>query len=314
MADHKKITIAGAGRVGSMTALWCFLKELGDVVLWNRTADTAKGIALDILEASPLLESDVNFVGTNTFSSTKNSDVVVITAGAQRTEGMSREDLLLTNARIVRDIVKNVAKYNKDAVLMVVSNPLDAMVHVAKAASTYPRTRVVGMAGILDSSRFKNFIAKELRVGVEEVSALVLGSHGDAMIPLPQHASVNGIPLTELLPKRTIHRLVERTRNAGAEVIQLEKSSAFFSPSASATEMIESVVKDKKRVLPCAAYLNGEYGVKGIFMGVPVKLGARGVEEILEVKLTLEEKKQFLAAAQGVRNLVAQLRGVHYGR
>ena len=306
-ATRKKITIVGAGRVGATTALWCLIKELGDVVLLNRTASTAKGIALDLMETTPLLAADVSIIGTDDYRKTKDSDVIVITAGAQRKVGMSRDDLVQLNGEIVRKTVKQLVRYNKHAILIVVSNPLDAMVYAAKEASGYPSYRVMGMAGILDTSRFKSFIGKALQVSVEDISALVLGSHGDAMVPLPNHTSVNGIPLTKLMNKKKIHKLIEHTRKAGAEVIKLQQSSAYYSPSASVVEMIESVLKDKKRVLPCAAYLTGQYGVKGIFMGVPTKIGASGVESILELPLDKKEMRAFQASVKHVKELIKKL-------
>jgi len=249
-----KITICGAGRVGSIVAFECFRRELGNIVLYNRTAKTAKGIALDIQESGPLLDTDVKITGTGDFRQTKNSDVVVITAGAQRKEGMSRADVLDTNAKIVREITKNIAIHSKNAVIIVVSNPLDAMVFLVKKISKFPKNRVVGMAGMLDTSRFKSFIADELRMSVEDVHTLVLGSHGDFMVPLPGHTSVNGVPLQELMPKNKINQLIRHTRKAGAEIISLENSSAFFSPGVSVAEMVESIVKDKKRVMHVQIY------------------------------------------------------------
>jgi len=304
----KKITIVGAGRVGSTAAFWCFSKELGNIVLWNRTKGTAEGIALDITESSPLVESDVSIIGTNDFKKTKNSDVIVITAGAQRKAGMNRDDLLETNLKIVRSIVKNIKKYNKKSIIIVVTNPLDAMTYATLKESRFKRNKVMGMAGILDSSRFKSFVAKELNVGVEDVNALVLGGHGDTMIPLISHANVNSIPLTELLSKSKINKLVNRTKNAGAEIIKLEKSSAYYSTGISISEMIEAIVKDKRRILPCAAYLNGEYGVKGIFMGVPVILGKNGIEKIIQLKLSKDEKNKFRESANHIKKLIKKVK------
>jgi len=306
--ERKKITIVGAGRVGSTAAFLCFVKELGDIVLWNRTAKTAKGIALDIMESGPLFGTDSKIIGTGDYKLSKNSDVVVITAGAQRKVGMSRDDLLDLNGKIVKDIVKNIIRYNKNAVLIVVTNPLDAMVYLAKKISGFKKNKVVGMAGILDTSRFKSFIAKQLNVGVDDVHALVLGSHGDSMVPLVRHTSVRRIPLTELMKKGKINELIKRTRNAGAEVIKLQGSSAYYSTGASIAEMVEVIVKDKKRVLPCSAYLNGEYGVNGIFMGVPVKLGSNGVEKVIEVKLSNQEEKEFLKSSRHVKELIGKLK------
>lgn len=303
----KKITICGAGRVGSTAAFQCFQKELGDIILWNRTASTAKGLALDIQESGPLVQSDVKITGTSDYKKTRDSDVIVITAGAQRKEGMSRDDLVELNGKIVGDIVKNVCKYSKKAVLVIVSNPLDAMVYKAKKVSKFPKKRVLGMAGILDTSRFKSFIASELKVSVEDVHTMVLGSHGDSMVPLTNHTSVKGIPITELLSKAKINTLIKQTRNAGAEIIKLEKSSAFYSPGTSVAELVEAIIKDKKRVMPCSAFLEGEYGIKGIFMGVPCVIGAGGVEKILTVKLDAKAKQQFLKSAKAVKKVVKKL-------
>lgn len=303
----KKITIAGAGKVGSTAALWCALKELGDIVLYNRTEGKAKGIALDISETAPIYGFDSKITGTGNYKYTKNSDVIVITAGVQRKAGMSRDDLLKTNGAIVSDIVKNITKYSKNAVLVIVSNPLDAMAYLAKKVSKFPKNRVIGMAGILDSSRFKSFIADKLNVSVQDVSALVLGGHGSTMIPLPGYASVNGIPLSDLMSKKDIDKIIERTRNAGAEIIKLEQSSAYISPGASVIEIVEAIIKDKKRVLPCAAYLQGEYGAKDIFMGVPVKIGANGIEEIIQLNLTPQEKREFEKSCNSVRETIKKL-------
>jgi len=302
--ERKKITIVGAGRVGSTTAFLCFTRELGDVVLWNRTSKTAKGIALDIMESGPLFNTDSRIIGTNDYKKTKNSDVIIITAGAQRGKGMTREDLLELNGKIVKDVVKKVTRYSKNAILIVVSNPLDFMVHIAKEVSGFKKNKVIGMAGILDTSRFKSFIAKQLKVSVKDVHTLVLGSHGDSMVPLSDYTSVRGVPLSKLMRKSKINELIKRTKNAGAEIINLEGSSAFYSTGAAVTEMVEAIVKDKKRVLPCAAYLNGEYGVKGVFMGVPVKIGANGIEKIIDVKLSEQERKIFMKSANHVKSLI----------
>jgi len=302
-----KITICGAGRVGSVVAFECFRKELGDIVLWNRTASTAKGIALDIQESGPLLQTDASIIGTNDYRKTKNSTIIIITAGAQRKAGMSRDDLTGLNSKIVGDIVKNVIKYSKKAILIIVSNPLDAMVYIAKKISKFPKQRLIGMAGVLDTSRYKSFIAQELQVSVEDIHAMVLGSHGDSMVPLPRHTSIKGIPLTECMSKAKINKIIKRTRVAGAEIIRLEESSAFFSPGISAAEIAEAIIKDKKRVLPCSAYLTGEYGVKGIFMGVPCVIGKKGVEKILKIRLNTQEKAAFMKSAKAVKKVVSQL-------
>ncbi|MCL5773937.1 MAG: malate dehydrogenase [Firmicutes bacterium] len=305
---RKKITIAGAGRVGSTAVQLCAYKELGDIVLFNRTAETARGIALDLSESAPILGFDVKITGTNDFEETKNSDVIVITAGSQRKEGMSREELLCRNADIVESIAGKLAAQSPDAVLIVVTNPLDVMVHVGCKYSGFKKSKVIGMAGILDTSRFRSFISGELNVSVEDVSAIVLGGHSDVMVPLPEHSTVNGIPITELLSKEKIKQIIERTKKGGAEIVALMKdSSAFYAPGTGITQIVEAVVKDKKRVLPCAAYLNGQFGLKGIFMGVPAKIGAHGVEEILEFELNNEEKKAFYESAESVRKLVEKL-------
>lgn len=306
---RKKITIIGSGNVGATAALWTALNELGDIVLFNRTKGLAKGKALDLKEASPLEGFDLQIVGTDAYDETAYSDVVVVTAGLPRQPGMSREELLDKNAAIVGDACAQVAKYSPNAVLIVVSNPVDAMVHVAYKSSGFPKQRVIGMAGILDSSRFCTFIADELGVSVEDINALVLGGHGDFMVPLPRHASVSGIPLTDLLGEDRIQALIERTRHGGAEILSLQKvSSAFYAPAAGVEQMVEAVVRDKKRILPCVAYLQGEYGIEGIFMGVPVLLGARGAERVLELRLNDSELAALRTSAEKVRKLVSQLR------
>lgn len=306
---RKKISIFGAGRVGSTACQLAAYKELGDIVLWNRTAEKAKGLALDLLESAPLEGFDVNILGTGDFKDTKNSDVVVVTAGTQREEGMSREDLLLKNSEIVKSIIKEAVRHSRNAVYVIVTNPLDAMVYLAMKVGKISKKKIVGMAGILDASRFASFVASELKVSVKDVNALVLGGHGDFMVPLPAHTDVNGIPLTNLLPQQKIAELVEHTRKAGAEIIGLEKeSSAFYAPASSLVTMVESVVKDEKRILPCAAYLDGEFGLKDIFVGVPVKLGADGLEEIIELELTTEEKMQLMVSAEKIKQLINQLK------
>ncbi|OLB01779.1 MAG: malate dehydrogenase [Nitrospirae bacterium] len=305
---RKKITIIGSGNVGATTALWAALKELGDIVLFNRTKGLAEGRALDLKEASPLEGFDLEIVGTDRFEDTRDSDVVVITAGLPRQPGMSREELLNKNASIVGDLCAQIAKFSPHAVLIVVTNPVDAMVHVVAKATDFPKNRIVGMAGILDSSRFRTFIALELGVSVEDINALVLGGHGDFMVPLPRHASVSGIPITDLLSDARINALIERTRHGGAEILSLQKvSSAFYAPAAAIEQMVETIVRDKKRVLPCVAYLHGEYGIDGIFMGVPVLLGANGVERVLELKLNAAELQALRKSADAVRKLVAQI-------
>jgi len=305
---RKKITIIGSGNVGATTALWTALRELGDIVLFNRTKGLAEGKALDLKEASPLEGFDLEIAGTDRFEDTRDSDVVVVTAGLPRQPGMSREELLHKNASLVADLCANVAKFSPNSVLILVTNPVDALVHVAAKATAFPKHRIVGMAGILDSSRFRTFIALELGVSVEDINALVLGGHGDFMVPLPRHASVSGIPLTDLLSDARIKALIERTRHGGAEILSLQKvSSAFYAPAAATEQMVETIVRDKKRVLPCVAYLEGEYGIQGIFMGVPVLLGSKGVERVLELKLNTAELEALRKSADAVRKLVAQI-------
>ncbi len=304
-----KITIVGAGRVGSTAAQLSAYKELGDVVIWNRTENIAKGIALDLMESGPLEDFDVSVTGTSSFEDTADSDVIAVTAGAQRKEGQSREELLFNNADIVKSLTQQLVKHSPDAVLMVVTNPLDAMVHLAYKTSGFRKNKVVGMAGILDSSRLRTFIAEKLNVSVEDVSALVLGGHGDFMVPLTNHVDVNGVPLSQLLQKAEIDKIVGRTRRGGAEIISLMKdSSAYYSPASALVQMIEAVIKDKKRVLPCAAYLEGEYGLFDIFMGVPVKVGGDGVEDVIELELTETEKEQLKASASKVKEPVELLK------
>jgi len=309
----KKITIAGAGRVGATAAHLAAIKELGNIVIWNRTESTAKGIALDISESMSIEESDVDVIGTSDFSQTKNSDVVAITMGAQRKEGQSRDELLFINADMIKGVMEQLVKYSPKAIFIIVTNPVDVMVYLAYKISKLPKNKMIGMAGILDSARFRNFIGKRLNVSVDDVSALVLGGHGDFMVPLPNHVDINGVPLTQMLPKSEIDQMVERTRNGGAEIISLMKdSSAFYAPAASLVQMIESIVKDKKRVLPCAAYLDGEYGLKDVFVGVPVKIGDDGVESVIELKLTDEEMDNLKKSAGKIKESITLLKNKKY--
>ena len=309
MVARKKITIVGAGRVGSTAAQLCAMKELGDIVLWNRTAGTAKGLALDIQEMAPIEGFDVRITGTDNWKDTKDSDVVVVTAGLPRQPGMSRDDLLLKNAAIIKEACLNVKKYSPDCILIVITNPLDAMVWYAKKVTGFPRNRVIGMAGILDTARFRSFVAMHLNVSVESVEAMVLGGHGDFMVPLPDHSTVVGAPLTKVLDKKTLNKLIERTRNGGAEILELEKnSSAFFAPGSAVTQMVEAIIKDKHEILPCAAYLEGEYGLNGIFMGVPCKLGAKGMEKVIELNLSRQEERELKKSAESVRELISKLK------
>lgn len=301
-----KISIIGAGNVGATSAHWIAAKELGDVVLLDIIEGMPQGKALDLLEAAPIEYFDADVKGTNNYADTKDSDIVVITSGIARKPGISREDLISINTKIVMEVTKNVVKYSPHAIIIVVTNPLDAMVFVASKTSNFAKSRVIGMAGVLDSTRFRTFIAKELDVSVEDVDAMVLGGHGDTMVPLPRYSTVSGIPITELMTQEKIEQLVKRTRDGGAEIVNLLKTgSAYYAPSAAVADMVESILKDKKRILPCAAYCDSEYGVGGYFVGVPVKLGRKGVEKVIELKLTLEEMSQFKKSLENVRQLVA---------
>ncbi len=306
-----KISIIGAGNVGATAAHWAAAKELGDVVLVDvpQIDGVPQGKALDLAEAAPVEGFDSRLTGATTYEPTADSDVVIITAGLARKPGMSRDDLLLKNTEIVKSVTEQVVRYSPQSILLVVSNPLDAMVYVAYKSSGFEPQRVIGMAGVLDTARYRCFIAAELGVSVEDVQALLLGGHGDDMVPLPRYTSVAGIPLPELLSADKIEAIVKRTRAGGAEIVNLLKTgSAYYAPSASVVQMAESIIKDKKRVLPCAAYCDKQYGVGGYFVGVPVKLGTKGVEQILEVQLTADEKKLMDASVQHVRQLVATIK------
>ena len=303
---RKKITIVGAGNVGSTAAHWIMAKELADVVLIDVVEGIPQGKALDLSQAIPIERSDVHITGTNDYADTADSDIVIITAGIPRKPGMSRDDLLHTNFKIMSDVVSKVVTYSPETVLIVVSNPLDAMVQTAYRQSGFNRERVLGMAGILDSGRFKSFIAQELNVSVHNMSCLVLGGHGDTMVPLVGHTTVAGIPITELLSKERIDAIVQRTRDGGAEIVKhLKTGSAYYAPSAAAVEMAEAILKDKKKILPCAAYLEGEYGISGYYIGVPCKLGAGGLEQIIEIKLSPEEDAALKRSAAAVKELCA---------
>jgi len=300
-----KVTIVGAGNVGATAAHWAAEKELADIVLIDVIPDMPKGKALDLMETGPVEDFDTKLIGTNEYKDTANSDIVVITAGLARKPGMSRDDLLEANRKIVYECTENVVKYSPNAILVIVSNPLDAMCHVAKAVSKFPKHRVFGMAGILDTARFRCFISMEMGVSVEDIQAMVLGGHGDTMVPLPRYTTVAGVPITELLPKEKIEAIVDRTRKAGGEIVALLKTgSAYYSPSAAVIQMVEAILKDKKRIVPCAAFLEGEYGIKNLYVGVPIKLGAKGVEEVVELKLTEAEQAALNKSAEAVRELV----------
>jgi len=309
----KKVTVIGAGNVGATAAQRLAEKELCDVVLVDIIEGVPQGKALDLAEAAPIEKHDAHLVGTNAYDASAGSDIVIITAGIPRKPGMSRDDLLTTNAGIVKKVTQEVASRSPNATLIIVSNPLDAMCHVAFDASRFPKQRVIGMAGVLDSARFRAFIAMELNVSVENTHAFVLGGHGDTMVPLPRYSSVAGIPITELMPPERIEALVKRTRNGGAEIVSLLKTgSAYYAPASAAVEMAESILKDKKKILPCAAYLEGEYGIKGLFIGVPVKLGASGIEQVIEIKLTSDENAALQKSAAAVQELKSALAKLNY--
>ncbi|MGD8212938.1 MAG: malate dehydrogenase [Desulfobacterales bacterium] len=300
----KKVTVVGAGNVGATAAQRLAEKQLCDVVLVDIIEGVPQGKALDLTEAAAIEKHDSNLTGTNGYDETTDSNIVIITAGIPRKPGMSRDDLISTNAGIMKKVTQEVASRSPDATIIVVSNPLDAMCHVAYDTCGFPKQRVIGMAGVLDSARFRAFIAMELNVSVENTHAFVLGGHGDTMVPLPRYSTVAGIPITELLAKDRIDALVERTRNGGAEIVALLKTgSAYYAPASAAVEMAESILKDKKKILPCAAYLQGEYGIQDLFIGVPVKLGAAGIEEIIEITLTEEEQQALQKSAEAVQEL-----------
>jgi len=307
----KKVTVVGAGNVGATAAQRLAEKELCDVVLVDIIEGVPQGKALDLTEAAPIEKHDAHLVGTNEYDASEGSDIVIITAGIPRKPGMSRDDLLKTNAGIMKDVTQKVAQLSPEAVLIIVSNPLDAMCHVAYDASGFPKNRVIGMAGVLDSARFRAFISMELNVSVENIHAFVLGGHGDTMVPLPRYSTVAGIPITELMPKERIDALVQRTATGGAEIVSLLKTgSAYYAPASASVEMAESILKDKKKILPCAVYLEGEYGFNNLFIGVPVKLGTNGVEKIIEISLTKNEKIALQKSADAVKELVEDLKKI----
>jgi malate dehydrogenase len=299
----QKVTVVGAGNVGATVAQRIVEKEIADVVLIDIIQGVPQGKALDILESAPVEKFDAKMVGSNTYDASAGSDVVVITAGVPRKPGMSRDDLVATNEGIVADVVRKVLPGSPDAILIVVSNPLDAMCEVARRVSKLPRERVFGMAGVLDSARMRAFMAEALGVSVENTHAFVLGGHGDTMVPLPRFSTVAGIPLPELMPQEKIAAIVQRTRDGGVEIVNLLRTSAWYAPSSAVVEMVDAVLKDKKKILPCAVYLRGEFGISDVYLGVPVKLGGRGVEQIVEIALTDEERVALAKSADAVREL-----------
>jgi malate dehydrogenase len=307
----KKVTVVGAGNVGATAAQRLAEKDLCDVVLVDIIEGVPQGKSLDLTEAAPIEKHDAHLIGTNSYEETADSDVIIITAGIPRKPGMSRDDLISTNAGIIKSVTEQVVRFSPEGIIIIVSNPLDAMCHVAYETSGFPKERVMGMAGVLDSARFRAFIAMELNVSVENTHAFVLGGHGDTMVPLPRYSTVAGIPITELIPEDRIKALVERTANGGAEIVGLLKTgSAYYAPASAAVEMTESILKDKKKILPCAVYLQGEYGINDLFIGVPVKLGAGGIEEIVEINLTGAENEALqnsAAAVQELKDILANL-------
>lgn len=302
---RKKVSIVGSGNVGATAAHWIASKELADVVLIDIVEGVPQGKGLDLLQSMPIEKRDCKITGTNDYKDTANSDIVVITAGIPRKPGMSRDDLLNTNYKIMQDVVGKVVANSPNCIIIVVSNPLDAMAQAAYKISGFSKNRVLGMAGVLDSARFRTFIAEELNVSVENVTAFVLGGHGDTMVPLPRYSTVAGIPITELIAPDKLKALVDRTANGGAEIVKyLKTGSAYYAPSAATTEMVEAILKDKKKIMPCATLLEGEYGINGLFVGVPCKLGAKGLEQIIEIKLTAEEQAALKKSAGAVEELV----------
>jgi malate dehydrogenase len=307
---RKKLTIVGAGNVGATAAHWAASKGLADVVLVDVVEGIPQGKALDLAEAAPIEGFDLKVVGTNSYEVTADSDLVIITAGVPRKPGMSRDDLLQTNTKIVKDVVEHIVRYSPHTTMVVVSNPLDAMVFVAAQVSHFPRERVIGMAGVLDSARFRSFLAEALNCSVKDVTAFVLGGHGDTMVPLPRYSTMAGIPITTLLLKEEIDKIVTRTRNGGAEIVNLLKTgSAFYAPSAAVIEMASAILYDEKRILPCCVQLKGEYGMKDVYVGVPVKLGANGVEKIVEIQLEPQEKEDLNHSAGAVKELMHKVQG-----
>jgi malate dehydrogenase len=303
-----KVTVVGGGNVGATVAQGIAAKELADVVVVDIVEGVPQGKTLDLMETAPVEKYDSILTGSNSYDETENSDVVVITAGLPRKPGMSRDDLLWKNEEIVGGVTREIVRRSPKSIIIVVSNPLDAMCEVARRVSKFPRERVLGMAGVLDSARMRAFIAMELKVSVENTHAFVLGGHGDTMVPLPRYSTVAGIPITELISKERIDAIVDRTRNGGAEIVNLLKTSAWYAPGASTVEMVEAILKDKRKILPCAAYLQGEYGYNDLFVGVPVKLGRNGLEQIIEIKLESDEAAALAKSADAVKELVDKLK------
>ncbi len=302
---RKKVTVIGAGNVGATLAHRLVDKQLADVALIDILEGVPQGKGLDLLEAGPIEGYDVEIKGTNDYADTANSDVVVMTAGFPRKPGMSRDDLLKANYAVVKAAIEQAAKHSPNAILIVVTNPLDAMVQTAFRVSGFPKNRVVGMAGVLDSARYRTFIAEALNVSVQDVEGLVLGGHGDTMVPVPSYTTIAGVPVTQLMPQEQLDKIIDRTRKGGAEIVNLLKTgSAFYAPSAAVVQMIDAIFNDRKKILPCAAYLEGEYGINGLFVGVPVKLGANGIEEIVQIKLTPQEQSELEKSAAAVKELV----------
>ncbi|MFB0566574.1 MAG: malate dehydrogenase [Candidatus Aminicenantaceae bacterium] len=305
----KKITVIGAGHVGEVTAFKIAEKELGEVVLLDVIEDMPIGKGLDMREGGPVGKYDTNVRGTNSYADTANSDIVVITAGKPRTPGMSRDELVDSNLKIIKPVTEEIVKHSPNTLLLVVTNPLDAMAYTAYKVSGFPKNRVFGMAGILDTTRFRAFLAMEMNVSVESIQALVLGGHGDTMVPIARYTTVAGIPISHFLSQDRIDAIIERTRKGGGEIVKyLKTGSAYYAPSLAVAEMVESIIKNKKKILPCAAYLEGEYGINGIYFGVPIKLGANGVEEIIEIDLTDEEKEAIKNSEEAVRNVINLLK------
>jgi malate dehydrogenase len=306
---RKKITIVGAGNVGATAAHWAAEKEIGDIVLVDIVEGVPQGKALDLMEAGPVEGFDSRIIGTNGYDETADSDIVIITSGFPRQPGMSREDLLAKNKEIIQSVTKETATRSPNCIIIMITNPLDTMVYLAKNVSGFPKNRVIGMAGVLDTARLSAFIAMELNVSVENIQAFILGGHGDDMVPIPRYCTVAGVPITQLMPKERIDKIVDRARKGGGEIVALlKKGSAFYAPSAAAVQMAEAILKDKKRILPCAAYLEGEYGLNDIYFGVPVKLGSNGIEKVIEVELTDEEKAAVQKSADSVKKSIAELK------